>query len=72
MNFSHIPGEVEDMESEWTMSKASLVEAADSSCGRRSSVPWRPPENPVVDTGGQGSRQAEEGGLQGPVSPGVS
>ena len=34
-NFSQIPGEVGDIESEWTMFSASIVEAAARSCGRR-------------------------------------
>jgi len=35
MNFSYIPREVGAMQSEWTMFKASIVEAADGSCGRK-------------------------------------
>jgi len=35
MNFSHIPREVGDMQSEWTTFKASIVAAADRSCGRK-------------------------------------
>jgi len=38
MNFSHIPREVGDMQSEWTMFKASIVEATNRSCGGRSPV----------------------------------
>ncbi|XP_048877391.1 peptidyl-prolyl cis-trans isomerase FKBP7 isoform X2 [Brienomyrus brachyistius] len=34
-NFSHIPGEAGDIESEWAMFRASIVEAADRSCGRK-------------------------------------
>uniref|UniRef100_A0A3B5PZQ4 Endonuclease/exonuclease/phosphatase domain-containing protein n=1 Tax=Xiphophorus maculatus TaxID=8083 RepID=A0A3B5PZQ4_XIPMA len=34
-NFEHVPGEVGDMESEWTVFRASIVEAADRSCGRK-------------------------------------
>jgi len=41
MNFSHIPREVGDMESEWTISKPSIVEAADWSCGRKVVVACR-------------------------------
>jgi len=33
---------------------------------------WWQPKNPVVDTEGQGSRQAEEGGLPGLAGPEVS
>ena len=34
-NFEHIPGEVGDIESEWTMFRSSIVEAAYLSCGRK-------------------------------------
>ncbi|TWW61017.1 hypothetical protein D4764_05G0011070 [Takifugu flavidus] len=34
-SFDHVPGEAEDIESEWTMFRASIVEAADRCCGRR-------------------------------------
>ncbi|XP_057694822.1 uncharacterized protein LOC130917441 [Corythoichthys intestinalis] len=34
-NFSLVPGEVGDIESEWTMFRTSIVEAADRSCGRK-------------------------------------
>ena len=34
-NFSCIPGEVGDMESEWAMFKASIIEAAARSCGQK-------------------------------------
>ena len=34
-SFSRIPGEVGDIESEWTMFSASIVDAAARSCGRR-------------------------------------
>ena len=34
-NFSRIPGEAGDVESEWTMFKASIVEAAARSCGQK-------------------------------------
>ena len=34
-NFSHIPREAGDMESEWSMFKASIVDAAARSCGRK-------------------------------------
>nr|XP_049618389.1 uncharacterized protein LOC125993656 isoform X1 [Syngnathus scovelli] len=34
-SFSHVPGEAGDIESEWTMFRASIVEAADRSCGRK-------------------------------------
>jgi len=35
MNFSHIPREVGDMESEWIVFKASIVEAAERNWGRK-------------------------------------
>uniref|UniRef100_A0A8C6KS93 Endonuclease/exonuclease/phosphatase domain-containing protein n=1 Tax=Nothobranchius furzeri TaxID=105023 RepID=A0A8C6KS93_NOTFU len=34
-NFQNVPGEAGDIESEWTLFRASIVEAADRSCGRR-------------------------------------
>ncbi|TWW77869.1 hypothetical protein D4764_12G0012590 [Takifugu flavidus] len=34
-SFDHVPGEVGDIESEWTMFRASIVEAADRCCGRK-------------------------------------
>ena len=34
-NFDHVPGEAGDIESEWAMFRASIVEAADRSCGRK-------------------------------------
>ncbi|KAI3373040.1 hypothetical protein L3Q82_006340 [Scortum barcoo] len=66
-SFSQIPREAGDIESEWTMFSASIVDAGDSSklwtqglwC-----LSWcSNPLNPVVDTGSKGCRQAEEGVL---------
>uniref|UniRef100_A0A8C6LI15 Endonuclease/exonuclease/phosphatase domain-containing protein n=1 Tax=Nothobranchius furzeri TaxID=105023 RepID=A0A8C6LI15_NOTFU len=34
-NFQNVPGEAGDIESEWTLFRDSIVEAADRSCGRR-------------------------------------
>ncbi|KAM4556221.1 craniofacial development protein 2-like [Fundulus diaphanus] len=34
-NFEHVPREAGDIESEWTMFRASIVEAASRSCGRK-------------------------------------
>ncbi|TWW52971.1 hypothetical protein D4764_0013940, partial [Takifugu flavidus] len=34
-SFDHVPGEAGDIESEWTMFRASIVEAADRCCGRK-------------------------------------
>ncbi|TWW74429.1 hypothetical protein D4764_14G0004320 [Takifugu flavidus] len=34
-SFDHIPGEAGDIESEWTMFRASIVEAADRCCGHK-------------------------------------
>ena len=34
-SFNHVPGEAGDIESEWTLFRASIVEAADRSCGRK-------------------------------------
>ncbi|TWW78306.1 hypothetical protein D4764_11G0004270 [Takifugu flavidus] len=34
-SFDHVPGEAGDIESEWTMLRASIVEAADQCCGRK-------------------------------------
>ncbi|KAI3357128.1 hypothetical protein L3Q82_015602, partial [Scortum barcoo] len=58
-------GEAGDIESEWTMFSASIVDAAVRSCGRKVSGACRGgnPLNPVVDTGSKGCRQAEEGVL---------
>ncbi|TWW61026.1 hypothetical protein D4764_05G0011160 [Takifugu flavidus] len=34
-SFDHVPGKAGDFESEWTMFRASIVEAADQCCGRK-------------------------------------
>ncbi|KAI3364547.1 hypothetical protein L3Q82_011336 [Scortum barcoo] len=70
-SFSQIPREAGDIESEWTMFSASIVNAAVRSCGRKVlwCLSWRQPPNPVVDTGSKGCRQAEEGVLFGPCWP---
>ena len=34
-SFDHVPGEAGDIESEWAMFRASIVKAADRSCGRK-------------------------------------
>ncbi|TWW73510.1 hypothetical protein D4764_15G0009040 [Takifugu flavidus] len=34
-SFDHVPGEAGDIESEWTMFRASIVEASDRYCGRK-------------------------------------
>ncbi|KAK0154400.1 putative uncharacterized transposon-derived protein F52C9.6 [Merluccius polli] len=34
-SFDHVPGEAGDIESEWDMFRASIVKAADQSCGRK-------------------------------------
>ncbi|KAI3372304.1 hypothetical protein L3Q82_022671 [Scortum barcoo] len=65
----NIPREAGDIESEWTMFSASIVDTAVRSCGRKVSGAcrgWQPP-NPVVDTGSKGCCQAEEGVLSGHV-----
>jgi len=67
---SCIVGDVGDMESEWAFVRASIVEAAVRSL--LVAAVWRQPQNPLVDTSGEGSRQAEEGGLSDLVGPGVS
>ncbi|KAI3355863.1 hypothetical protein L3Q82_004416 [Scortum barcoo] len=63
----NIPREAGDIESEWTMFSASIVNAAvRSCCGRKVSGACRGngnSPNPVVDTGSKGCRQAEEGVL---------
>ena len=56
-SFSHVPGVVGHTESEWAMFRASIVEAADQSCGR--CLSWRISRNLLVDTSGEGSRQSE-------------
>ncbi|KAI3366833.1 hypothetical protein L3Q82_009484 [Scortum barcoo] len=56
-SFSQIPREAGDIESEWTMFSASIVDAAKvRSCGRKVSGACRGgnPPNPVVDTGSTG------------------
>ncbi|KAI3352928.1 hypothetical protein L3Q82_019491 [Scortum barcoo] len=74
-SFSQIPREAGDIESEWTMFSASIVDAGTGSklwtqglwC-----LSWRQarqPLNPVVDTGSKGCCQAEEGVLIGPCWP---
>ena len=47
------------------MFSASIVEAADRNCGHKVVGAWRQPPNPLVNTSGEGSRQAEEGVLTG-------
>ena len=49
-NFSCIPGEVGDMESEWTMFRASIAEVMARSCGQKAVVAAT--KNPLVDTSG--------------------
>ncbi|KAI3356258.1 hypothetical protein L3Q82_017505 [Scortum barcoo] len=61
-----IPREAGDIESEWTMFSASIVDAARFEVvDARSLVPVvaATPSNPVVDTGSKGCRQAKEGVL---------
>ncbi|KAI3363907.1 hypothetical protein L3Q82_001502 [Scortum barcoo] len=61
-SFSQIPREAGDIESEWTMFSASIVDAAVRSCGRKVSGPclsWQPPNPVVVDTGSK-YRQAKQ------------
>ncbi|KAI3368910.1 hypothetical protein L3Q82_025425 [Scortum barcoo] len=61
-SFSQIPREAGDIESEWTMFSASIVDAAVRSCGRKVSGACRGgnPLNPVVDTGIDRYRQAKQ------------
>ncbi|KAI3358007.1 hypothetical protein L3Q82_003028 [Scortum barcoo] len=61
-SFSQIPREAGDIESEWTMFSASIVDAAVRSCGRKVSGACRGgnPPNPVVDTGIDRYRQAKQ------------
>ncbi|KAK3551509.1 hypothetical protein QTP70_017371 [Hemibagrus guttatus] len=67
-SFNQIPREVGDIESEWTMFSSSIVDAAIRLwCQSR----WQSP-NTVVDTGGKGCRQAEEGVLSSLVGSGDS
>ncbi|TWW73383.1 hypothetical protein D4764_15G0007770 [Takifugu flavidus] len=54
-SFKHVLGEVGDIESEWTMFRASIVEAADRCCGRKVVGACR----------GGNARQAEEGVVSG-------
>jgi len=69
-NFSCILGKVGDMDPEWAMFRASISSELWSKGCR--CLSWRQPKNPLVDTSGEVSRQAEEGGLSGLVGPGVS
>ncbi|KAI3357008.1 hypothetical protein L3Q82_003639 [Scortum barcoo] len=67
-SFSQIPREAGDIESEWTMFSASIVDDVTRQfevVDARSLVPVvvAEPPNPVVDTGSKGCRQAEEGVL---------
>ncbi|KAI3360800.1 hypothetical protein L3Q82_013034 [Scortum barcoo] len=62
-NFSQIPREAGDIESEWTMFSASIVDAVRNSSklwtqGLWCLSWWRQPPNPVVDTGSKGCHQA--------------
>ncbi|KAI3355926.1 hypothetical protein L3Q82_004474 [Scortum barcoo] len=64
-SFSQIPREAGDIESEWTMFSASIVDMRQFEVvDARSLVPVvAATPNPVVDTGSKGCRQAEEGVL---------
>ncbi|KAI3367785.1 hypothetical protein L3Q82_026220 [Scortum barcoo] len=67
-SFSQIPREAGDIESEWTMFSASIVDAAGSKLWTQGLwclpvVAATPPNPVVVDTGSKGCRQAEEGVL---------
>ncbi|TWW71208.1 hypothetical protein D4764_17G0006910 [Takifugu flavidus] len=62
-SFDHVPGETGDIESAWTMFRASIVEPADQCCGRK--VVGGQCPNPLVDTSCEGCRQAEEGVVSG-------
>ncbi|KAI3359258.1 hypothetical protein L3Q82_002778 [Scortum barcoo] len=55
-SFSQIPREAGDIESEWTMFSASIVDAAGSKLWTQGlwCLSWRQPPNPVVDTGSTG------------------
>ncbi|KAI3360656.1 hypothetical protein L3Q82_002521 [Scortum barcoo] len=63
-SFSQIPREAGDIESEWTMFSASIVDAGCvRSCGTQGRLwclSWRQPSNPVVDTGIDRYRQAKQ------------
>lgn len=60
MNFLLITGEIEKMESEKVMLKASTVEAAPRSCGHWCLLWWQP-KNSLLDTSDEGGHQAEKG-----------
>ncbi|KAI3362816.1 hypothetical protein L3Q82_001863 [Scortum barcoo] len=64
-SFSQIPREAWDIESEWTMFSASIVDTGSSKLWMQGlwCLSWRQPPNPVVDTGSKGCRQAEDGVL---------
>ncbi|KAK7913335.1 hypothetical protein WMY93_013546 [Mugilogobius chulae] len=59
-SFSQLPGETGDIESEWTMFSASIVNAAAQSCGRKVSGACRGgnPRTGGVDTGSQAYRSS--------------
>ncbi|KAI3363290.1 hypothetical protein L3Q82_011913 [Scortum barcoo] len=61
-SFSQIPREAGDIESEWTMFSASIVDAAGSKLWTQGlwCLSWRQPPNPVVDTGIDRYRQAKQ------------
>ncbi|TWW66800.1 hypothetical protein D4764_20G0008320 [Takifugu flavidus] len=52
-SFDHVPGEVGDIESEWTMFRASIVEVADRWPQGGWCLSWRQCPNLLVDTSGQ-------------------
>ncbi|KAI3364282.1 hypothetical protein L3Q82_011087 [Scortum barcoo] len=71
-SFSQIPREAGDIESEWTMFSASIVDAGSSKLwtqGLSGACRGGNPRKPVVDTGSKGCCQAEEGVLSGPCWP---
>lgn len=62
-----IQGDAGDIESEWTMFKASIIEAVAKSCGQKVKGACRSSNltnltNPLVDTSGEGCHQTEGGG----------
>ncbi|MEQ2305000.1 hypothetical protein AMECASPLE_033021 [Ameca splendens] len=64
-SFKHVPGEVGDIESKWAMFRASTLprQLTGAMVARFECLSWRQSLNPLVDTGGEGCCQAEEGVL---------
>ena len=58
-SFDHVQGDAGDIELKWTRLRAAIVEVADRCCGRVWCLSGRQNPNLLVDTSGEGCRQAE-------------